>query len=186
MSRSGDWVKTVFITVLGSGFAPLAPGTWGSLVAVVLFMPVWFALAWAEAHRAWVEVAVVAGILLSSWISVGWGAWAIKRFGRKDPRQFVLDEFAGQWVALLALPIGLEAGWWAWAWVVGGQFFLFRLFDVLKPPPARQAERLRAGWGILADDLIAGFFAIVVGQLFWRLAAPRLGLQLIEAANNGG
>ncbi len=187
MSKRADLVKTACITVLGSGFAPFASGSWGSLVAVVLFAPIWFGMAGGPANRAWVEVALIGGILVSSWLSVHWGEWAIARFGSTDPKQFVLDEFAGQWVALLALPICLEADLWTWGWLVGGQLFLFRLFDVLKPPPARQAERLPAGWGILVDDLFAGVYANVVGQLLWRLTplAARLGVQMCTATGTG-
>lgn len=187
MSNGTDKLKVACITVLGSGFAPLAPGTWGSLVAVIVFSPVWLTAALADASRIWVEFALVVGVALSSWLSGLWGEWAIARFGRRDPRQFTLDEFAGQWLALLAVPIGLTAGWWSFGCVVGGQFLLFRLFDILKPSPARRAERLPAGWGILADDLVAGVYANVAGQLLWRLTplATWLGLQLSSPAGQG-
>ncbi len=112
---------------------------------------------------------LVAGVLGSSWFSVRLGGWAIARFGRSDPRPFVLDEFAGQWTALLALPVSYHAGGGSVAWVAGVSFLLFRVFDVLKPPPARQAESLPAGWGILIDDLVAGLYANLVGQVLWRL-----------------
>jgi phosphatidylglycerophosphatase A len=164
-----DRLRTVCITVLGSGFVPVAPGTCGSLVATGLFAAAWVSAAAVGLARGLVELAVIAGILLSSWLSVRWGPWAVARFGKSDPRQFTLDEFAGQCLALLALPIGLDAGRWALACVLGGQFLLFRLLDILKPPPAHQAEALPAGWGILADDLAAGLYANILGQLLWRL-----------------
>ncbi len=169
MKRGNDTLKMLCITVLGSGYAPIASGSWGSLVAVVLFAPIWFAAAETGIPRSVVEIMLVAGILISSWLSVLWGDWAIARYGRKDPKQFVLDEFAGQWVALLAIPISLGASLAAVAWVVGGQFILFRIFDIIKPPPARQLERLPSGWGILIDDLFAGAYANIIGQLVWRL-----------------
>lgn len=169
MSAGSDRLRAACITVLGTGFGPLAPGTWGSLAALILLAAVWLLAAALGAPRFLPEAVIVAGILVSSWLSVRWGGWAIARFGRSDPKQFVLDEFAGQWVALLALPIGLGADAWATMWVLGGQFVLFRIFDVIKPPPARQAEHLPAGWGILADDLVAGLYANIVGQLAWRL-----------------
>ena len=180
MKRGNDLLKVLCITVLGSGYAPIASGSWGSLVAVVLFAPVWFGVAGSGTTRPVVEIALIAGILISSWLSVLWGDWAIARFGRKDPKQFVLDEFAGQWVALLAMPIGLGASLTAVAWVVGGQFVLFRIMDVIKPPPARQLEALPSGWGILVDDLFAGAYANIVGQLVWRLTplAATVGINL--------
>lgn len=155
--------------MFGSGFLPLAPGTWGSLVAVVAFAAVWSLATAVGAPRAVVETVLLAGVIVSSWFSVRWGGWAIARFGSADPRPFVLDEFAGQWLALLILPIGYHANGWAVACAAGLAFLLFRVFDVIKPPPARQAESLPAGWGILTDDLVAGFYANLVGQLLWRL-----------------
>ena len=129
----------------------------------------WFVAPWTVLPSAFLTLVLVAGIGLASWLSVRWGGWAIAKFGDSDPHPFVLDEFAGQWVALLALPIGLDASLRAVAVILAGQFFLFRVFDVLKPPPARQAERLPAGYGILIDNLFAGLYANLVGQLLWRL-----------------
>jgi phosphatidylglycerophosphatase A len=178
LSRTPDGLRTACITGLGSGFAPFAPGTWGSLVALLLFTIGW----WAAAGATWrlapltagprvaVEAITVAGILIACTLSVRWGAWAVARFASPDPKPFTLDEVAGQWVALLLLPpAAATGGLWSFACVAGGQFCLFRLFDVLKPPPARQAESLPAGWGILTDDLFAGLYANIVGQLIWRL-----------------
>lgn len=176
MTGPGECLKTACITVLGAGFAPFAPGTWGSAVAIVLFMPLWFGARALGAPSLAVELGLVIGITLASWLSVRWGGWAVARFGSSDPKPFTLDEFAGQWVALLFLPMILQANLWTWLCVVGGQFFLFRFFDVLKPPPAHQAEALPAGWGILTDDLFAGLYANVAGQLLWRLTPLAAGL----------
>jgi phosphatidylglycerophosphatase A len=157
------------VTVFGSGFLPLAPGTWGSLAAVAAFAVLWSLVTAAGAPRAVIEIVLVAGVLASSVVSVRLGGWAVARFGRSDPRPFVLDEVAGQWAALLALPVGYHAEVWAVAWVAGLSFALFRVFDVVKPAPARRAESLPAGWGILLDDLVAGVYANLVGQVLWRL-----------------
>jgi phosphatidylglycerophosphatase A len=166
---SADRVKAAFITVLGSGYAPAASGSWGSLVAVALFSVLWFALVSAGAvSRSSLLIATLAGIALACVLSVRWGEWAIATFGRKDPKQFVLDEFAGQWIALLMMPVVPGASLKTLAVVWGLQFFLFRLFDVLKPPPARQLEQLPAGWGILLDDLFAGLYANLAGQAILR------------------
>ncbi|MBK9120776.1 MAG: phosphatidylglycerophosphatase A [Phycisphaerales bacterium] len=176
-----DTLRTLCITVLGSGFAPIASGTWGSAVAVVLFAPLWFIFAAGSVSRAVLELFTLGGIAVACVLSIRWGAWAVARFGRSDPKPFVLDEFAGQWVALLVLPLAAGADVYALAAVVGGQFLLFRIFDVLKPPPARQLESLPLGWGILLDDLAAGVYANLVGQALWRLtpAAGWFGLQQI-------
>ncbi|TWT46298.1 Phosphatidylglycerophosphatase A [Phycisphaerae bacterium RAS1] len=180
----GDWVRTACITVLGSGFAPFASGSWGSLVAVILWVVARQALIASGAGGTVIEVATVGGVLIASALSVAWGEWAIRRFGRKDPKQFVLDEFAGQWIALLFLPLPAASASDAaasgpLAFVVAMQFVLFRAFDVIKPPPARQLERLPAGWGILLDDLFAGLYASLAGQALLRYAGvgAALGLQ---------
>ncbi len=165
----GAGVRTAWITVLGSGFAPAAPGTAGSLVAVLLWAGLWGLVAAAGLPRFVLELLTAIGIGLAARFSVVWGPWAIAHFGRADPPPFVLDEFAGQWVALLALPVGLGTGGWPLACAAGMQFLLFRIMDIVKPPPARQLEALPAGWGILADDLMAGVYANVAGQLLWRL-----------------
>ncbi|MGE3181638.1 MAG: phosphatidylglycerophosphatase A [Phycisphaerae bacterium] len=175
---AADRFKAAFITVLGSGFAPIASGSWGSLASVLLFLPLWYGFAAVGGARNLMELFNVAAVIVACYLSILWGRWAIQTFGRKDPKQFVLDEFAGQWIALLFLPIVFGAGWWTVLCVFGLQLFLFRVFDVLKVPPAAQLERLPEGWGILLDDLVAGMYANVVGQLFWRFT-PAIGwLQL--------
>lgn len=178
--RGGDWLKEACITVLGSGHLRPMPGTWGSAASVVIYVPLWYALHISNAPRWGIDLVAVVGILIASWLSGLWGQWAIDKFGRKDPRQFVLDEFAGQWVSLLWLPALAATGLWPFMCVVGGQFVLFRIMDVFKPPPARQLESLPAGWGILCDDLMAGVYALIVGQLVWRLTplADWLGFEI--------
>jgi phosphatidylglycerophosphatase A len=168
IGRGAETLKLACITVLGSGYLRPAPATWGSLTSLAIFAPFWCLGAAAAGSRWVVEGALVLGVLLSSALSVRWGVWAVARFDSTDPKQFVLDEFAGQWLALLALPVGLGAGARAAAYVVGGQFVLFRL------------QKLPAGWGILVDDLVAGAYANLVGQLLWRLTplAAWLGVEL--------
>ncbi len=184
----GDWFKVLTITVLGSGFAPFASGSWGSLAAVLLYLPLLLAartLGWSAGSLAGLTAV---GILLACIWSIQFGEWAIARFGRKDPKQFVLDEFAGQWIALLWLPIVIDAGWATVAAVLFVQLFFFRLTDVLKVPPAAQFERLPAGWGVLFDDLAAGVYALLLGHLFWRFlpAAEWLGLPLSDFGGSAG
>jgi len=170
-STGGERVRLAAITVLGSGYGPIAPGTWGSAVACAVFALLWW-LVQGLHGPAWVVDVVVAsaGVVLSSWLSVLWGPWAITRFGSRDPKPFVLDEFAGQWAALLVLPPAASAGFWGFGCVLAGQFVLFRALDILKPPPARQVEQLPEGWGVLCDDLVSGLYANVLGQLAWRLS----------------
>lgn len=172
-----DPLRELCITVLYSGYAPFASGSWGSLVSVLLFAGAWAPLS-GVLGRWFDAVVIIPGIAVACVLSVVWGRWALAKFASGDPKPFVLDEFAGQWIALLLLPPIAFGGWAGFAAVMFGQLFWFRVFDVLKVPPAAQLERLPAGWGVLCDDLAAGVYANIVGQLMWRLTplASMLGL----------
>ena len=159
------------MTGLGLGYGPVAPGTWGSGGAVVIAGGAWVVASRAGLPPLVLDVTwvVLAGLAFAG--CVQWGPWAVTYFAGRarkpgDPGAVVLDEFAGQWLALvgIAMPNARRA-----LAMFALQFILFRLFDVLKPPPARRMERLPAGWGIASDDVVAGIYANVVGQLLSRL-----------------
>ncbi|PYQ24802.1 MAG: phosphatidylglycerophosphatase A [Acidobacteria bacterium] len=142
-------------TGAGSGYAPFAPGTAGSLVGLLLFWPL-SRLPFAG------QVGVTVALFLLGTLAA---AHLASRLGIKDPGIVVVDEVVGQWVSLLLLPLTPLT-------VVLG-FLLFRLLDVLKPWPARDFERLPGGWGIMADDVMAGIYAnllVRVGLLVWPVA----------------
>lgn len=105
------------------------------------------------------------GVVVCSALTVWLGPWAKAHFGKGDPGPFVLDEAAGICVTLLAQP----ATDGHMAWTIAAAFAAFRVFDVLKPPPVRQLEKLPRGWGVLADDLMAGVYANVACQLVLRV-----------------
>ena len=132
---------------LGSGLSPFAPGTFGSLLAV---------LSWALfVELAQPVLAVRLIVLAIAIILCTWSAhWASRRLQRKDPGCIVSDELAGQWLALLCVPD-------AWPWWLAA-FVLFRVFDIGKPWPMRRLERLPGGVGIVADDLAAGVYAAII------------------------
>lgn len=145
-------------TMLGAGYAPLAPGTVGSLLAALLYLPLAGCFHGPDVWQAGMMIFAVSGLGV-------WSAGVVeRRAGKKDPGIVVVDEWAGQWLAYLGLPFS----WWAW----GAGFVLFRLFDVLKPFPARRLERLAGGWGVMLDDLVAGGYALVVLQVVQRWMAP--------------
>lgn len=167
----------------GSGLGPWAPGTWGSAAAAGL----WIAVVWLATGRGlswwgtwWTVTAVtVALAVVASIVCIWLGDWSARKSGRGDPGFVVVDEWAGQWVALLLWP-----GDWinpeyraALVAVVAAQFLMFRLFDITKPYPCRALEKLPAGWGILADDLMAGLYANVAGQCLLILAPALLATQ---------
>jgi phosphatidylglycerophosphatase A len=105
-------------------------------------------------------------VVLFSVMCVWLGPWTYRRYGRKDPGQCVLDEGAGVCLTGLFLPLG--AGWRPmYALVLA--FFVFRIFDVLKPWPCRKLEGLPGGWGILVDDLMAAVYANVACQVVLRV-----------------
>ena len=131
-------------TGLGSGLAPFAPATAGSLVALVayFYLPI-------------SEDSVALYLLISLGFLAGiWATGSLAGPGDEDPSRAVWDEFVGIWVTCLLLP--KEVLWMAAA------FFSFRLLDILKPWPIRRLERLPGGLGIMADDLLAGFYGAAV------------------------
>jgi phosphatidylglycerophosphatase A len=141
-------------TFFGAGLGKPGPGTWGSVAAVLL----WGAFAWGvHPSAAVLLVALVAGIVLSIALGVPAATIAARESGRHDPGFVVIDEVAGQWIALLGSPAD-----WRHALIA---LLLFRLFDITKPFPARQLERLPAGWGIVFDDVAAGLYAWGVAAL---------------------
>ena len=179
-SNRGGKLKLACLTVLGSGYLRPAPATWASAFVTLLWGGLWWLLNQVSPVRWPIECVTAVGIVTACWLSVRWGEWGIARFGSKDPRPFVLDEFAGQWVALLGLPLIAGGDPAALVWVLGGQFVLFRVMDIAKPPPAYQIQRWPAGWGILMDDVVAGLYANVVGQLVWRLSPLGTWLGLVS------
>jgi phosphatidylglycerophosphatase A len=147
LSRLGDWLATGF----GAGHSPVAPGTAGSLVGLILFWPL-------QLLPLWVQL-VISLALFALGVRVATALAA--RVGRKDPGLVVVDEILGQWVSLLALPLV--------PWTAAAGFVLFRVMDVLKPWPARDLERLPKGLGIMADDVAAGIYANLVLRLLLLL-----------------
>ncbi|HEY6805516.1 MAG TPA: phosphatidylglycerophosphatase A [Pyrinomonadaceae bacterium] len=143
------------IATYGVGFIPLAPGTWGSLVAVGIYLLLRSAFLPAGiATFATIQVVVIIIVTLTGI----WAASQVERItGRKDPGKVVVDEVAGQLIALL--PVVLVPMWSSWKVMVIVSFILFRFFDITKPYPARRMERLHGGLGIMCDDLVAGVYA---------------------------
>ena len=148
-------MRILLITFFYTGFFPVAPGTAGSLAASALLCAL-LALA-APTHAQW-QLELLAGLIFACVFSVALGKWAVRHFHRKDPQVFVLDEVAGICLTNLFLPV---ANWKT----IAIAFVAFRIFDVTKPPPCRQLEKLPAGWGILFDDLGAGVYANILCRI---------------------
>ena len=157
------WAWTV-ATFWGAGLGKPGPGTWGSIAALLL----WAAYAWGF-HPApqLLLIALVVGIALSIALGIPAATIAAGESGRHDPGFVVIDEVAGQWIALL----GSRANWQSAILAL----VLFRLFDITKPFPARQLESLPEGWGIVFDDVAAGLYALGVGWLLRHFIPPLQG-----------
>ena len=136
-------------TGFGSGFSPVAPGTAGALLAVLLWVAGYFLLLFAQLQVLLAVLVVyftVQGVYSSGVMEKYWG---------EDPSRVVVDEMVGVWIPLLVVPDG---GWW----YVVAAFVLFRFFDIVKPLGVRRMERLGGGMGIMMDDILAGVYSAVL------------------------
>jgi phosphatidylglycerophosphatase A len=142
-------------TWFGCGYSPIAPGTAGSLAALIIAIALHL---YAGASRG--TILVLALLLLIP------GVWAAGRVAqlenKKDPQIVVVDEVIGQWITLAGAS---TLNWKSWL----AALLLFRLFDIWKPPPVRQLERWSGGFGIVADDVMAGLYGALAIFLLDRI-----------------
>lgn len=156
-------MSRVLATWFGVGLLPWMPGTWGALAALPC--------AWVL-HLAGGPWALVAGTLVATWL----GCWATAQETRgsdPDPSEIVIDEVAGQWLALWPVSFGAAMkgvdvlGLWPG---ILAALLLFRVFDILKPGPVGWADRMHSPLGVMLDDVLAGFFAAVCVVVLAALA----------------
>jgi phosphatidylglycerophosphatase A len=159
-SLQANLLPRLIATVGFIGYSPLAPGTLGSLAAVLVFLlfpsylSTWF---WMAGLALLFVVAVWSAQQIADWAAPSAAS------GKVDPQEVVIDEVMGMAVTLAFLPLSLKT--------VGIGFLLFRIFDIIKPFPARRSEKLPGGWGIVMDDVIAGIYANVGLRIvlsFWK------------------
>lgn len=165
------------ITTWGVGYGPIAPGTWGSVVGVIVYIgiaklvaailsyfsmfstPVWPILAEYPTTALPIQVTawIYAGIGISLVLFCLLGIWSSGRsiplLGNSDPSEAVVDEVMGQLITFLFIPFGLS-----WPFILAG-FLLFRIFDIWKPYPIYDLQVLPGGIGVCADDIVAGVYA---------------------------
>ena len=143
-----EWLATCFKI----GHLPIAPGTWGSLAAIIGW---WLWLQYLDPLVFIVLIIVIftIGVFATNTI--------IDHTGEKDPSRVIIDEVAGQWLALLILPDGML--------YIAGAFVLFRFLDIFKPWPIRQMEQFPKGWGVMLDDTLAGLLTLGLIQVVSRL-----------------
>ena len=141
-----NWFEKLIGSGFYTGYVPIASGTFGSLVAIVIYIIPGF-------ER--LEIIIPAIILLFSY-----GLFVSSKFEKvygKDPSQCTVDEVVGTWIALIALPKSFL--------IVFTTFLIWRVLDIIKPFPARSSEKLPGGFGIMIDDVISGFYTVVIVHL---------------------
>ena len=149
--RSPLWASLV-ATFFGVGRLTPGPGTWGSVATVII----WALVSWRIPPEAR-TLATIAAMIVVTIVGIPAATRVVRVSGLKDPQFVVIDEVAGQLVALIAVPL-------TWKTFLAG-LILFRVFDILKPPPVRQLERLPEGLGVVMDDLGAGVYALIIMHL---------------------
>ena len=150
-----DRLGVFFATCGYVGYAPVAPGTFGSAAGLAVFAAV------RASGSTFVEIMVIVGLF-----AIGvWSAGAAERyFGRVDPGAVVMDEVAGMLITLTLLPVTVTGA------IIG--FFIFRAFDVIKPWPSGRFEKLPGGLGVMADDGMAGIYGnLLMRVLIWMTPA---------------
>jgi len=139
-----DKIHLGIATVGGTGYLPFAPGTWGSIVAAVLF---WFV--------SQAPVYLIVGLFVLLFLAGTWSSTHIENISREtDPGIIVIDEMLGMWISLLFVPKTFVLYLYA--------FLLFRIFDIVKVPPAKKLQELHGGWGVMLDDVTAGIYALIL------------------------
>lgn len=163
------------VTTFGVGYLPLAPGTWGSMVGVLIYLLFgWIennlsanfgAKGWSEAQiTAWVHAGNLFVFLLFCLLGIWAASRATKLFKHKDPSQAVVDEVMGQLIVYLFIPFDTH-----WYFVLAG-FLLFRLFDIWKPYPIDSLQNLPTGIGVCADDILAGVYGGACLSIIYAIA----------------
>lgn len=143
--------KKLILSCFGVGFLPVSPGTWASLLTLLIFLVVHYFYPMPIISGS----AVVIIMIVSSILCLLFAGEAEKQNDVKDPGWIVIDEVAGQAMALLPAAITSQKVLVS----AVGAFVLFRIFDILKPPPIREIQHLDGGLGVLIDDLVAGIMA---------------------------
>lgn len=142
------WWKELLFTAFYAGYFPVGPGTAGTLVALAIYLLEYLAFG----QYSWVVNLVMVALL--AYPAIKLGDAGEEYFGVKDPQQVVLDEVLGYWISVL---------FWPFDWRIAlAAFFIFRIVDMIKPPPIRSLQEKRGGLGIMIDDYLAGVYTNVI------------------------
>ena len=137
-------------TGLGVGHFPYGPGTMGALLAILI----WYPITTMANHTTWFLITLA--LILAFTLLGTWSSTVAERYWGEDPSRVAIDEVVGQWITLLAVPAVFS--WWH----VLAAFVLFRFFDIVKPLGVRKMENFKSGWGIMADDILAGCYGAIL------------------------
>jgi len=140
-------------TSFGAGFLPVAPGTWGALVAIILWLPLYI---WLPGTPAWIITALAIAFFT---IAGTWASSMSEKYWGKDPVAACVDETVGQLISMLPLCGGPDVAPW---WMIVVSLALFRFFDIFKPLGIRRLESLPRGFGMMADDVLAAIYSAVI------------------------
>ena len=141
-----NFIERIIGSGLFTGYAPKASGTFGSFIALLIFLIPGF------------ENPALMIFLISLCILIGVPiAVKFEKVYGEDPAQYTLDEFIGMWITLLFIPKKI--------WFILAAFFIWRAFDIIKPFPVNKLESFKNGWGVILDDVMAGIYSFIVIQL---------------------
>lgn len=140
-------------TSFGVGFLPVAPGTWGALLAIALWLPLY--LYASPTLTFWLTLAAAVVYCIAG----TWASTESEKYWGKDPVAACADETVGQWISLLPLSGGVEECPW---WLIIVSLALFRFFDIFKPLGIRKMEDLPGGMGMMADDILAAIYSVIL------------------------
>src|SRR5438270_10005283 len=152
--------KTFWAWTAGTWFGVGMVGKGGGTVASVVSVGIWAVLARSSMSESHLTMVMVALAVFTTLIGIPAGTIVARELGKKDPSEVVIDEVAGQAIALIAIPLN-------WKYAIAS-LILFRAFDIIKPPPVRQLEALPGGTGIMMDDVAAGILALILVQVSVR------------------
>lgn len=146
-----NWFEKIIGSGFYTGYIPFASGTFGSLVALIIYL----LIPNSDDYRALLFLIIlftIVGLLVSNKFEKVYGS---------DPAECTIDEWVGTWISLINLPKSF-----LWIFIA---FIIWRLLDIIKPFPARQSENLNGGFGIMADDIISGFYTFLIMQVIFYL-----------------
>lgn len=157
-----DWLAVIIATGGGAGFVPIAPGTWGSLVGLLIAYGL---IAAFKQNVVLLQNLLIVVSVVLSWVGIWAGTRAETVFGKKDSGQIVIDEVCGQVISFVFIAPFLAGLGERWRWWMIPGFLLFRAFDIFKPFPINGLQSLTGGVGVMMDDVIAGIYAAALMSL---------------------